>query len=172
MKSPALRSSDLLRLSQTAAAIGRADTLLRELAEPHDCKPTPASQAASEASEAPRTGLNDAFVPAAWSAILEFGTAAVAHTRGLAGVIDRGNLVSAPAIARAALEHAQRAAGLLEATHEGAGTVDDRVTARQRAARARLEEIFSARQARDTLEKLVKDPQADAEAPARKESRC
>jgi hypothetical protein len=96
--------------------------------------------------------------------IVDFATAAGEHGDALAALLRSEHTISVPVVARASIEHAQRASWILEPTHEGAGTYEARVTARQRAARAQLEELFSARHHRDTLEKLAKGTAQDAPA--------
>jgi hypothetical protein len=144
------------RLVASARAVEASEVLMTALGEPHEWRPTEDSQAVSEAQEAIDKGLDPIFMPACWRVITEFGSAATEHAAALAALLRSARVVTAPVVARSTIENAQRATWLLEPTHEGVGTPEARVTARQRAARAQLEELFSDRHRRDTLEKVAK----------------
>ncbi len=132
------------------------------MAEHRNWKPAQGSPAEAEAAEAIAQGLGTVLLPAMWRAVVEFSSAAVEHGEALAVVLRVGHTLTAPMIARGALESAQAACWLLEPTHGGIGTAEARVTAVQRAARGQLVELFSLRHYRDTLEKLVKTSPSDS----------
>jgi hypothetical protein len=144
------------RLEACSVAVESADGVLSKLAEPHQFRPTHDSQAESEAQEALDHGLESTLMPFCWRVIVEYSCAATEHAGALGTLLRAGHPVTAPAVARCTIENAQRATWLLEPAHEGARTREARVTARQRAARAQLEELYSDRHRRDTLEKLAK----------------
>jgi hypothetical protein len=149
-------------LDGCAAALEGSGALLREVADRENLKPTAGSPAQAEAAEAVIMGLEPALLPMTWVAALDYASVAVEHAESLAVVLRNDRLITAPAIARAVIEHAQRSMWLLEPTHGGVGKVEDRVTARQRAARGQLEELSSSRHYRDTMEKLAKAGNSDA----------
>jgi hypothetical protein len=165
---------DIMRLEGCSNAVRGGGEVLWKIAGSQHFKPTPGSQAESEAEEAIAHGLDAVLMPKTWRVIVEFATAAVELANALAVLLLEAQTVAVPVAARATIEHAQQACWLLEATHNAVGTRQARVTARQRAARAQLEELFSARHYRDTIEKFAKGapPETDvreALADARKD---
>jgi len=159
---PELSTGDEQRLAAAADGLVGAGRVLWAIGGPTKFRPVEDSQAIHEAREALDHGFPSDLMPRAWRAILDFGTMAVEHADSLASLLRFQRILSAPTLARATIEHAQRACWLLEPTHEGARTADARVTAVQRVARAQLEELFSSRNYRDTLEKLHKsNPQPE-----------
>jgi hypothetical protein len=149
-------------LEAAAEAVAGAGLVLADIAEPHHWKPLEDSPAESEAAEAIAHGLDPIMLPATWRAMVDFSNGAVEHAEALGAVLRGGHTLTVPMMARAVIEHAQAACWLLEPTHGGAGTLDARVTAKQRAARGQLEELFSARHYRDTLKKLAKTTSHDS----------
>jgi len=109
----------------------------------------------SEAASALASGLDPSMMPKTWRAIVEFSTACLEHAAALPALLLDQRTVTAPIVVRATIELAQRACWLLEPT----------ATARERAARAQLEELFSARDYQSILKRLAKG--TAAEGPAR-----
>lgn len=92
--------------------------------------------------------------------VTDYCGAASAHMAGLAAVIRANQRYTVPLVGRSILEHAQRALWLLEATHNNTSRVEDRLTARERAARAQIENLYSDHHYRDTIEKLIGSSEA------------
>ncbi len=155
MRGLASTPEDKLRLEACSDAVRGGSEVLWEIAEPCHFSPAAGSQAESEASAALDSGLDPAMMQKAWRAIVEFSTACVEHAAALPELLLDQRTVTAPIVVRATIELAQRACWLLEPT----------ASARQRAARAQLEELFSARDYQSILKKLAKG--TTAEGPAR-----
>ena len=154
--------SDISRIEKCSESLRGGLKVLQELISPPNSWPAPDSPAAYESAEALRHGLDDTEMPRAWRLIVDYASVSAKHGEGLASLLDNRHFVSAPGVARSCIEHAQRACWLLAPTHEGQNTMDSRLTARQRAARANLEELYSSRHHRDTLKKLSKDLETES----------
>jgi len=137
---------DKRRLEACSDAVRGGSEVLWEIAEPLHFLPASGSRAESEAADALDSGLDPAMMPKTWRAIVEFSTACVEHAAALPALLLDQRTVTAPIVVRATIELAERACWLLEPT----------ATARQRAARAYLEELFSARDYQSILKKLAK----------------
>ena len=102
---------DIMRLEGCANAVRGGGQVLWKIAGSQHFKPTPGSQAESEAEEAVAHGLDAVLMPKAWRAIVEFATAAVEHTNALAVLLLEGQTVAAPVEARATIEQLNKLAG-------------------------------------------------------------
>src|SRR5208283_3073767 len=146
---------DRRRLEACSDAVRGGSEVLWEIAEPLHFNPASGSRAALEAAAALDSGLDFDLMSKTWRAILEFATACAEHAAALPALLLDQRTVTAPIVVRATIELAQRACWLLEPT----------TTARERAARAQLEELFSARDYQSILKGLAKG--TTAEGPAR-----
>jgi hypothetical protein len=123
-------------LEAAAVAVAGAARVLSDFAEHLNWKPVQGSPAEAEAVEADAHGLDLAFLPTTWRAVVDLSSAAVEHSEAIAVLLRAGHTLTAPMVGRAVIEAAQAACWLLEPTHDAAGTAETRVTAVQRAARA------------------------------------
>lgn len=141
-------------LSDAAAHLRRATDVFAAVCGPSQSRPNEGSPAHAEHEEASRLGLDGMWVTELFTVVLGLTRAAVEHASAAATLLDNRQTSSIPLLARAAIEHSQRACWLLAPAHVRDSSYTDRVTARQRAARAQLIELDGLEHACAALRKL------------------
>lgn len=151
-------------LSPLADVLTAAGGLIDVAQARYAWNPAAGSPAESERYEAQAHQMPDEAMLDLLRTVGDYVGAAAAHLRGLGVLVQADERYTLPLVGRSVVEHAQRALWLLETTHGNTGIEADRITARQRAARAQIENLFSARHYRDTIGKLLGSSEALDEA--------